>query len=67
MNLKKISCIYMAALLVLCSCKQAFVDELSTQYATFSVDGKGFICQVVDNRTGTNYLVKETASPILRL
>lgn len=67
MNLKKISCIYMTALLVLCSCKQAFVDELSTQYATFSVDGKGFICQVVDNRTGTNYLVKETASPILSL
>lgn len=38
MKLKKINYICMAALFLLCSCKQSYVDELSTGYATFSVD-----------------------------
>ena len=67
MKLKGISHTCITALLVLCSCQQSFVDELSTQYATFSVDKKGFICQITDNRNGTNYLAKETVSPILSL
>ncbi|MRX90753.1 hypothetical protein [Parabacteroides goldsteinii] len=67
MKLKKINYICMAALFLLCSCKQSYVDELSTGYATFSVDGKGFICRATDNRTGVNYLAKETASPLLSL
>ena len=67
MKLKKISYICVAALFLLCSCKQSYVDELSTGYATFSVDGKGFICRATDNRTGVNYLAKETASPLLSL
>lgn len=67
MKLKRICNICVAALLILCSCKQSYVDELSTPYATFSVDGKGFICQVVDNRTGMNYLPKNVPSPLLSL
>ena len=59
MRFRKISSICAVAFLILCSCKQSYVDELSTQYATFSVDGKGFICQVADNRTGVNYLAEE--------
>ena len=57
----------MVAFLMFCSCQQSYVDELSTQYATFSVDGKGFIRQVVDNRTGVNYLAEEGTSPLLSL
>lgn len=67
MKFKKISSTCVVALLILCSCKQSYVDELSTQYATFSVDGKGFIRQIADNRTGMNYLAEEGASPLLSL
>lgn len=67
MKFKRISSVCVVALLVLCSCKQSCVDELSTQYTTFSVDGKGFICQAIDNRTGVNYLPEEAASPLLSL
>ncbi|MCM0711096.1 MULTISPECIES: hypothetical protein [Parabacteroides] len=67
MRFRKISSICAVAFLILCSCKQSYVDELSTQYATFSVDGKGFIRQVADNRTGVNYLAEEGASPLLSL
>ena len=67
MRFRKISSICAVAFLILCSCKQSYVDELSTQYATFSVDGKGFIRQIADNGTGVNYLAEEGASPLLSL
>ena len=67
MKLKKICGVCIITLLAFSSCKQSYVDELTTQYATISVDGKGFIRQVIDNRTDVNYLAKETTSPILSL
>ena len=67
MELKKICGVCIITLLAFSSCKQSYVDELTTQYATISVDGKGFIRQVIDNRTDVNYLAKETTSPILSL
>lgn len=67
MKLREISNICLVALLVLCSCKQSYVDELSTLYADFRVDGNGFISQIVDNRTGVNYLTNATSSPLLSL
>ena len=51
MKLKKICGVCIITLLAFSSCKQSYVDELTTQYATISVDGKGFIRQVIDNRT----------------
>ncbi len=56
-----------AVLCMLCSCKHSYVDGLSTQYADFRIDKKGFICEVVDKRTQVNYLVRETVSPLLSL
>ena len=67
MKLRQICGVSIITLLAFSSCQQSYVDELSTQYATFSVDGKGFIGQVVDSRTGENYLAKEATSPILSL
>lgn len=55
------------AFLMLCSCKHSYVDELSTQYADFRIDGKGFICEVADKRTRVDYLTKEEGSPLLSL
>lgn len=52
MKLRQICGVSIITLLAFSSCQQSYVDELSTQYATFSVDGKGFIGQVVDSRTG---------------
>lgn len=67
MKLNCFSNICIAALLLLCSCRQSYVDELSTRYADFRVDAKGFIRQVADNRTGVNYLAEEVTSPLLSL
>ena len=49
MKLKKICGVCIITLLAFSSCKQSYVDELTTQYATISVDGKGFIRQVPRN------------------
>ena len=67
MRFRRISSVCAVVFLILCSCKHSYVDELSTQYATFSVDGKGFIRKVADNRTGVNYLAEEGTSPLLSL
>lgn len=56
-----------SASLTLSACKPGAVDELSTQYATISVDGSGFITQIRDNESGIDYLAKEEPSPIIAL
>lgn len=58
---------YVVVLLSLCSCQQAYVDELSTSGADIRLNKQGYISQIIDKRTGTNYLAEETASPLLSL
>lgn len=67
MNFKIAGVISLVLFLVLCSCQQLYVDELSTQYATFNIDGKGYICRITDNKTGVNYLTEDARSPLLSL
>lgn len=67
MYLKRLIYICSGTLLFLCSCRQSYVEELSTQYADLKVNNKGFICQIVNKQNGKNYLPEEKPSPILAL
>lgn len=67
MPFKRLIYVCSGALLFLCSCRQSYVEELSTQYADLKVNDKGFICQIVNKQNGQNYLPEEKPSPILAL
>lgn len=65
MKLTKYTCIVFACLL--CACKQSYVEEWSTEYADFRLDESGHICQIVDKKTGANYMAAQSSSPLLAL
>ena len=67
MPFKRLIYVCSGTLLFLCSCRQSYVEELSTQYADLKVNNKGFICQIVNKQNGKNYLPEEKPSPILAL
>lgn len=69
MNLKinSILSIFSIAAFSLCSCQEKAADELSTEYATFSVDAKGYFIEIEDSRKHDNYLAKEGKSPVVSL
>lgn len=59
---------YVLAVLVLCSsCRQSYVEEWSTPYTTIRLNGEGFISQIIDKKTGTNYITESISSPLLTL
>lgn len=67
MHLKKTKFLLAGVVLLLCSCGQSYVEDLTTQYAKIKVNEKGYICQIVNVDNGQNYLPEDRQSPILQL
>ncbi len=60
-----LGCLCMGLWLV--SCTPSYVAELSTQYADIKLNQEGFICEIIDHRTGKNYIPERDFSPLLAL
>ena len=60
-----LGCLCMGLYLV--SCTPAYEVELSTQYAAIRLNQEGYICEIVDNRTGKNYIPEHDFPPLLAL
>lgn len=57
----------MLVLLVLFSCGQSYVEELSTPHADIRLNKEGYISEIIDKKTGVNYMAEEATSPLLAL
>ena len=66
MNCKKI-CKFIITCCIVASCIVANAVTLTTRYAEFRIDKKGFITHIIDPGSGINYVPDGTPSPLMKL
>ena len=67
MQLRKAKLLFIGLATMLCSCGHNYVDDLATRYAKIKVDDKGYICQIINEENGQNYLPDDNPSPVMKL